>query len=116
MAKSGFDHQIHACTSGAVFPPLTGQRPDQQDPDGICGNPGRVELDGRPLQGEGEGEGEVAKRRRRALALSPPRQLLLTMRAPMQALAIKEHIGYPDHILQEGNPKLDQEYAHVGTR
>lgn len=28
-------------------------------------------------------------------------------------MAIKEHIGYPDHILQEGNPKLDQEYAHV---
>lgn len=30
-------------------------------------------------------------------------------------MAIKEHIGYPDHILQEGNPKLDQEYAHVST-
>lgn len=28
-------------------------------------------------------------------------------------MAIKEHIGYPDHILQESNPKLDQEYAHV---
>lgn len=31
----------------------------------------------------------------------------------MQAMAIKEHIGYPDHILQESNQKLDQEYAHV---
>ncbi|XP_032368901.1 membrane metallo-endopeptidase-like 1 [Etheostoma spectabile] len=29
------------------------------------------------------------------------------------AMAIKEHIGYPDHILQEGNQKLDQEYAHL---
>lgn len=28
-------------------------------------------------------------------------------------MAIKEHIGYPDHILQDGNQKLDQEYAHV---
>lgn len=28
-------------------------------------------------------------------------------------MAIKEHIGYPDHILQETNLKLDQEYAHV---
>lgn len=28
-------------------------------------------------------------------------------------MAIKEHIGYPDHILQESNKKLDQEYAHV---
>lgn len=31
----------------------------------------------------------------------------------IQAMAIKEHIGYPDHILQERNQKLDQEYAHV---
>lgn len=31
----------------------------------------------------------------------------------LQAMAIKEHIGYPDHILQDGNQKLDQEYAHV---
>lgn len=31
----------------------------------------------------------------------------------LQAMAIKEHIGYPDHILEEGNLKLDQEYAHV---
>uniref|UniRef100_A0A667WSF6 Membrane metalloendopeptidase like 1 n=1 Tax=Myripristis murdjan TaxID=586833 RepID=A0A667WSF6_9TELE len=30
-----------------------------------------------------------------------------------QAMAIKEHIGYPDHILEENNQKLDQEYAHV---
>uniref|UniRef100_A0A669E3A0 Membrane metalloendopeptidase like 1 n=1 Tax=Oreochromis niloticus TaxID=8128 RepID=A0A669E3A0_ORENI len=29
------------------------------------------------------------------------------------AMAIKEHIGYPDHILQESNQKLDQEYAHL---
>lgn len=28
-------------------------------------------------------------------------------------MAIKEHIGYPDHILQVSNQKLDQEYAHV---
>ena len=28
-------------------------------------------------------------------------------------MAIKEHIGYPDHILQKSNQKLDQEYAHV---
>lgn len=28
-------------------------------------------------------------------------------------MAIKEHIGYPDHILQQNNPKLDQEYNHV---
>lgn len=30
-----------------------------------------------------------------------------------QAMAIREHIGYPDHILEERNQKLDQEYAHV---
>ncbi|CAI5687558.1 unnamed protein product [Oreochromis niloticus] len=30
-----------------------------------------------------------------------------------KAMAIKEHIGYPDHILQESNQKLDQEYAHL---
>lgn len=30
-----------------------------------------------------------------------------------KAMAIKEHIGYPDHILQESNQKLDQEYVHV---
>lgn len=34
----------------------------------------------------------------------------------MQAMAIKEHIGYPDHILQASNKKLDQEYAHVSKR
>lgn len=33
----------------------------------------------------------------------------------LQAMAIKEHIGYPDHILQESNLKLDQEYAHVSN-
>ncbi len=31
-------------------------------------------------------------------------------------MAIKEHIGYPDHILQESNQKLDQEYAHVSRK
>ena len=30
-----------------------------------------------------------------------------------QAMAIKEHIGYPDHILEKNNQKLDEEYAHV---
>uniref|UniRef100_A0A8C4DX34 Membrane metallo-endopeptidase-like 1 n=1 Tax=Dicentrarchus labrax TaxID=13489 RepID=A0A8C4DX34_DICLA len=34
-------------------------------------------------------------------------------KAREKAMAIKEHIGYPDHILQETNQKLDQEYAHV---
>uniref|UniRef100_A0A4W6FM50 Membrane metalloendopeptidase like 1 n=1 Tax=Lates calcarifer TaxID=8187 RepID=A0A4W6FM50_LATCA len=34
-------------------------------------------------------------------------------KAREKAMAIKEHIGYPDHILQEGNQKLDQEYAHL---
>uniref|UniRef100_A0A8D3BMI7 Endothelin-converting enzyme 1 n=1 Tax=Scophthalmus maximus TaxID=52904 RepID=A0A8D3BMI7_SCOMX len=28
----------------------------------------------------------------------------------LQAMAIKEHIGYPDHILQESDLKLDQEW------
>lgn len=31
-------------------------------------------------------------------------------------MAIKEHIGYPDYILQDSNPKLDQEYAHVSAK
>uniref|UniRef100_W5M9G3 Membrane metalloendopeptidase like 1 n=1 Tax=Lepisosteus oculatus TaxID=7918 RepID=W5M9G3_LEPOC len=30
-----------------------------------------------------------------------------------KAMAIKEQIGYPDHILEEKNLKLDQEYAHL---
>uniref|UniRef100_A0A8C9XW05 Membrane metalloendopeptidase like 1 n=1 Tax=Sander lucioperca TaxID=283035 RepID=A0A8C9XW05_SANLU len=34
-------------------------------------------------------------------------------KAKEKAMAIKEHIGYPDHILQEGNQKLDREYAHL---
>uniref|UniRef100_A0AAQ4P348 Membrane metallo-endopeptidase-like 1 n=1 Tax=Gasterosteus aculeatus aculeatus TaxID=481459 RepID=A0AAQ4P348_GASAC len=34
-------------------------------------------------------------------------------KAREKAMAIKEHIGYPDHILQETNLKLDQEYAHL---
>uniref|UniRef100_A0A8C7VNZ2 Membrane metallo-endopeptidase-like 1 n=1 Tax=Oncorhynchus mykiss TaxID=8022 RepID=A0A8C7VNZ2_ONCMY len=34
-------------------------------------------------------------------------------KAREKAMAIKEHIGYPDHILEESNLKLDQEYAHV---
>ncbi|KAG9334236.1 hypothetical protein JZ751_008383, partial [Albula glossodonta] len=29
------------------------------------------------------------------------------------AMAIKEQIGYPDHILEESNLKLDEEYAHL---
>ncbi|XP_077581599.1 membrane metallo-endopeptidase-like 1 [Stigmatopora nigra] len=34
-------------------------------------------------------------------------------KAREKAQAIKEHIGYPDHILQKSNQKLDQEYAHL---
>uniref|UniRef100_A0A8C8DEB5 Membrane metallo-endopeptidase-like 1 n=1 Tax=Oncorhynchus tshawytscha TaxID=74940 RepID=A0A8C8DEB5_ONCTS len=34
-------------------------------------------------------------------------------KAREKAMAIKEHIGYPDHILEESNLKLDQEYAHL---
>uniref|UniRef100_A0A3B3SV54 Membrane metalloendopeptidase like 1 n=1 Tax=Paramormyrops kingsleyae TaxID=1676925 RepID=A0A3B3SV54_9TELE len=34
-------------------------------------------------------------------------------KAREKALSIKEQIGYPDHILEEGNQKLDQEYAHL---
>ncbi|MBN3307722.1 MMEL1 protein, partial [Amia calva] len=34
-------------------------------------------------------------------------------KAREKALAIKEQIGYPDHILEEQNHKLDQEYAHL---
>uniref|UniRef100_A0A667X583 Membrane metalloendopeptidase like 1 n=1 Tax=Myripristis murdjan TaxID=586833 RepID=A0A667X583_9TELE len=34
-------------------------------------------------------------------------------KAREKAMAIKEHIGYPDHILEENNQKLDQEYAHL---
>uniref|UniRef100_A0A8C2YWF8 Membrane metalloendopeptidase like 1 n=1 Tax=Cyclopterus lumpus TaxID=8103 RepID=A0A8C2YWF8_CYCLU len=34
-------------------------------------------------------------------------------KAREKAMAIKEHIGYPDHILQESNQKLDQEYTHL---
>uniref|UniRef100_A0AAQ5X532 Membrane metallo-endopeptidase-like 1 n=1 Tax=Amphiprion ocellaris TaxID=80972 RepID=A0AAQ5X532_AMPOC len=34
-------------------------------------------------------------------------------KAREKAMAIKEHIGYPDHILQHSNQKLDQEYAHL---
>ncbi|XP_057702727.1 membrane metallo-endopeptidase-like 1 isoform X2 [Corythoichthys intestinalis] len=34
-------------------------------------------------------------------------------KAREKALAIKEHIGYPDHILEKSNQKLDQEYAHL---
>uniref|UniRef100_A0A671W7W4 Membrane metalloendopeptidase like 1 n=1 Tax=Sparus aurata TaxID=8175 RepID=A0A671W7W4_SPAAU len=34
-------------------------------------------------------------------------------KAREKAMAIKEHIGYPDHILQDSNLKLDQEYAHL---
>lgn len=34
-------------------------------------------------------------------------------KAQEKAMAIKEQIGYPDYILQEDNPSLDQEYAHL---
>ncbi|XP_034022123.1 membrane metallo-endopeptidase-like 1 [Thalassophryne amazonica] len=34
-------------------------------------------------------------------------------KAREKAMAIKEQIGYPDHILEESNQKLDQEYAHL---
>ncbi|XP_036389931.1 membrane metallo-endopeptidase-like 1 [Megalops cyprinoides] len=34
-------------------------------------------------------------------------------KAREKAMAIKEQIGYPDHILEEENVKLDQEYAHL---
>ncbi|XP_061893541.1 membrane metallo-endopeptidase-like 1 isoform X2 [Entelurus aequoreus] len=34
-------------------------------------------------------------------------------KAREKAMSIKEHIGYPDHILQKSNHKLDQEYAHL---
>lgn len=30
-----------------------------------------------------------------------------------QAMAISEQIGYPDHILEEENKKLEEEYTHV---
>uniref|UniRef100_A0A1A8UHW5 Membrane metallo-endopeptidase-like 1 n=1 Tax=Nothobranchius furzeri TaxID=105023 RepID=A0A1A8UHW5_NOTFU len=34
-------------------------------------------------------------------------------KAREKAMAIKEHIGYPAYILEEKNPKLDQEYANL---
>ncbi|KAG7280530.1 hypothetical protein CRUP_022060 [Coryphaenoides rupestris] len=34
-------------------------------------------------------------------------------KAREKAMAIKEHIGYPDHILDQNNGKLDEEYAHL---
>ncbi|XP_048471070.1 membrane metallo-endopeptidase-like 1 isoform X1 [Rhincodon typus] len=34
-------------------------------------------------------------------------------KAQGKALAIKEQIGYPDYILEEDNPRLDQEYEHL---
>uniref|UniRef100_A0AAY5JYJ0 Membrane metallo-endopeptidase-like 1 n=1 Tax=Esox lucius TaxID=8010 RepID=A0AAY5JYJ0_ESOLU len=34
-------------------------------------------------------------------------------KAREKALAIKEHIGYPDHILEDNNVKLDEEYAYL---
>uniref|UniRef100_A0A3B3CPN2 Membrane metallo-endopeptidase-like 1 n=1 Tax=Oryzias melastigma TaxID=30732 RepID=A0A3B3CPN2_ORYME len=33
-------------------------------------------------------------------------------KAREKAMAMKEHIGYPDHILEEDNQKLDQEYLN----
>ncbi|XP_058848919.1 membrane metallo-endopeptidase-like 1 isoform X2 [Acipenser ruthenus] len=34
-------------------------------------------------------------------------------KAMEKAMAIKEQIGYPDYIIEKGNPKLDMEYAHL---
>ncbi|XP_028663199.2 membrane metallo-endopeptidase-like 1 isoform X2 [Erpetoichthys calabaricus] len=34
-------------------------------------------------------------------------------KAQEKAMAIKEQIGYPDYILEDTNPKLDMEYAHL---
>ncbi|XP_069771401.1 membrane metallo-endopeptidase-like 1 isoform X1 [Narcine bancroftii] len=34
-------------------------------------------------------------------------------KAQEKAMAIKEQIGYPDYILEEDNPRLDQEYVHL---
>ncbi|XP_062400356.1 membrane metallo-endopeptidase-like 1 isoform X2 [Sardina pilchardus] len=34
-------------------------------------------------------------------------------KAREKVLAIKEQIGYPDHILEKNNQKLDEEYAHL---
>lgn len=34
-------------------------------------------------------------------------------KAREKVLAMKEQIGYPDHILEENNQKLDEEYAHL---
>ncbi|XP_030633645.1 membrane metallo-endopeptidase-like 1 isoform X2 [Chanos chanos] len=34
-------------------------------------------------------------------------------KAREKAMAITEQIGYPDHILEDDNNKLDQEYAHL---
>ncbi|KAG7478431.1 hypothetical protein MATL_G00080490 [Megalops atlanticus] len=34
-------------------------------------------------------------------------------KAREKALAIQEQIGYPDYILEERNPKLDEDYAHL---
>ncbi|XP_078094880.1 membrane metallo-endopeptidase-like 1 isoform X1 [Mustelus asterias] len=34
-------------------------------------------------------------------------------KAQGKALAIKEQIGYPDYILEDNNPRLDQEYEHL---
>ncbi|XP_062889109.1 membrane metallo-endopeptidase-like 1 isoform X3 [Mobula hypostoma] len=34
-------------------------------------------------------------------------------KAQEKVMAIKEQIGYPDYILEEDNPRLDREYAHL---
>lgn len=33
--------------------------------------------------------------------------------SPTQAMNIREQIGYPDYILEEGNKHLDEEYSNV---
>lgn len=92
---------------------FAGQRPHREDPAGIRGNAGGATLDGCSFEGEGQGEGTERTPKNGHCGVPQvghhqPFGLYLT-----QAMAIKEHIGYPDHILQERNQKLDQEYAHV---
>lgn len=88
---------------------FAGQWPHQEDPASLRGNVGGATLDGCSFEGEGAGEGKKwSLCCSTGLGTSQPFVPHL-----IQALAIKEHIGYPDHILQERNQKLDQEYAHV---
>lgn len=39
----------------------------------------------------------------------------MTLAAPVQAMNIREQIGYPDYILEENNRHLDEEYSDVRT-